>query len=222
MSWEFERRRGHAAALHEADVPARRLVRMHEVVAPAIVLGSTQRRELLDPAAVASAGLEVARRRSGGGAVHLLPGAQVWIDVVVPVGDELWDDDVGRATWWLGEAWARALDGWPPGRERDAGPVPATVHRGGVDDRAAGRIACFAAIGPGEVARSGAKVVGISQRRTRYLARFQCVAYLDWDPSVLTGVLTAGPSAVVAEALVARVGTVDGAVLDRLVDALPA
>lgn len=209
MSWEVEHRSGHAAALHAADVPARRLVRVHDVEAPAVVLGSTQPEGLLDPAAIDAAGLEVARRRSGGGAVALLPGAQIWVDVVVPAGDALWDDDVGRATWWLGEAWALAVGG-------------ATVHRGGVDDRAAGRIACFAAVGPGEVVRGGAKVVGISQRRSRHLARFQCVAYLDWDPTVLTGVLAAGPSAVVAEALAARVATVDGAVLDRLVATLPA
>ena len=188
---------------------------MHEVLAPAVVLGSTQSERLLDPGAVGTGGLEVVRRRSGGGAVHLVPGAQVWVDVVVPAGDDLWDDDVGRATWWLGDAWARALDG--AGRERS----PAVVHRGGVTDRAAARIACFAALGPGEVARSGAKVVGISQRRTRHLSRFQCVAYLDWDPTLLTGLLVAEAAAAVAEALADRVGTVDGAVLDRFLDALP-
>ncbi|MFZ4518793.1 MAG: lipoyl protein ligase domain-containing protein [Microthrixaceae bacterium] len=203
-------------------MPARRLVRVHDVVAPAVVLGSTQPDGLLDGPAIHAAGVEVARRRSGGGAVHLLPGAQVWVDVVVPAGDDLWDDDVGRATWWLGEAWARALGG--PGAVGGSGAARepgAVVHRDGVDDRAAARIACFAAVGPGEVVRAGAKVVGISQRRTRHLARFQCVAYLAWDPTVLTGVLAADAAATVADALRDRVAAVDGAVLDRLVAALP-
>ena len=40
---------------------------------------------------------------------------------------------------------------------------------------------CFAGLGPGEVTVGGAKVVGISQRRTRHAARFQCAALLRWD-----------------------------------------
>lgn len=175
-TWEVEHRSGPAAELHADDVPARRLVRVHDVTAPAVVLGSTQPLDSLDADALARAGVEVARRRSGGGAVLLLPGAQVWVDVVVPAGDPLWADDVCRASWWLGEAWASAL-----GRGE--------VHRAGVTDRALGRLACFAAVGPGEVVADGRKVVGLSQRRTRDLARFQCVAYASWDPEVLLGLL---------------------------------
>ena len=100
------------------------------------------------------------------------PGDHVWVDVIVPADDLLWDDDVGRASWWLGEAWAAAVGG-------------GQVHHGGVTDRAAARVACFAALGPGEVERAGVKVVGISQRRTRAGARFQCVAYRSWQPDLL-------------------------------------
>jgi hypothetical protein len=33
------------------------------------------------------------------------------------------------------------------------------------------------------------KVVGISQRRTRWWARFQCASYLRWDPAGLVRLL---------------------------------
>jgi hypothetical protein len=83
------------------------------------------------------------------------------------------------AEWWLGEAWV-------------ASTGVGEVHRGGVSDRDAGRIACFAAVGPGEVVGGGAapvKLVGLSQRRTRSAARFQCVAYRRWDPEPLLAAL---------------------------------
>jgi lipoate---protein ligase len=165
VNWIVEHRSGSAQELHDADVDlgARRVV-VHRVDAPAVVLGSTQDDRVVDRDATGAAGVDVARRRSGGGAVLLVPDAQVWVDVVVPAGDPLWDDDVCRASWWLGRAWADALGG-------------GEVHRAGVSDREAGRVACFASVGPGEVVRHGAKALGISQRRTRSGARFQCVAY---------------------------------------------
>ncbi len=49
--------------------------------------------------------------------------------------------------------------------------------------------ACFAGLGPGEVTIGGRKAVGISQRRTRAGARFQCVAYERWDPGPLAALL---------------------------------
>src|SRR5439155_265605 len=70
----------------------------------------------------AGAEVSVVRRRTGGGAVWVAPGDPVWVDVVVPAGDRLWDDDVGRAVWWLGDAWAAAL--------ADLGLAAAGVHRG--------------------------------------------------------------------------------------------
>ena len=113
------------------------------------------------------------RRRSGGGAVLLVPRQHVWVDVVLPADDPLAEDDVERATWWLGDAWARALAA--------LGVPSPQVHRRGVSDRALGRVVCFAALGPGEVAAGGRKVVGVSQRRTRSWTRLQCVVHLHFD-----------------------------------------
>ena len=48
---------------------------------------------------------------------------------------------------------------------------------------------CFAGLGPGEVTVDGRKVVGISQRRTRAAARFQCVVLERWDPDAVVALL---------------------------------
>ena len=190
---------------------------VQHVVAPALVLGSTQPAADVDAVRAAAAGFEVARRRSGGGAVLLRPDDHVWVDLVVPAGDPLADPDVERATWWVGDAWIRALglDGGGPGGA-------AVVHRSGVSDRSAGRVACFAALGPGELSIDGRKVLGVSQRRTRDGARFQCVAYRTWEPARLLDLLAV--TGAVQTALVDRAGAVVAPgwdVVERLLPVLP-
>lgn len=130
----------------------------------AIVLGSSQPAEVLDASAVDAAGLAVVRRRSGGGAVLLVPGAVVWIDVVLPAGT--WPADVRGSMVAAGEAWREALG---------AG----VVHTGGMVTSAWSAAVCFAGIGPGELTTDPAhgepprKLVGLSQRRGRHGARIQ-------------------------------------------------
>jgi len=55
------------------------------------------------------------------------------------------------------------------------------VHRGAMVRTAWSGHVCFAGVGGGEVMRNGRKVVGISQRRSRNAARFQCALYHRWD-----------------------------------------
>jgi len=202
--WSVEHVTGTAGELHQLDVDwSRRSVRVNHVTAPAIVLGSAQvGADVIDEASAERSGSEVVTRRSGGGVVLLAPGDHVWLDVVVPRDDPLWDDDVSRAGWWLGEAWASAITalGRQPGVDHVA------IHRRGVSDRTLGRLVCFAALGPGEVVIDGRKAVGVSQRRTRGGARFQCTAMTTWDPQATLSVIR--PELVtqdLVEALTARV-----------------
>jgi lipoate---protein ligase len=185
----IERIRGSAAAFHGRELPPEpgRHLWWFEVDRPAVVLGSTQPEATVDQAACERAGLEVVRRRSGGGAVLLLPDDVIWLDVIIDRSDPCWDDDVGRAMWWIGEAWAQALI--ELGAQTGAAS-PLEVHRGGLMSTPWSRQVCFAGLGPGEVTLGGRKVVGISQRRTRGIARFQCAVYRQWRPEVLVDVLT--------------------------------
>jgi lipoate-protein ligase A len=181
-----------------------------EATAPALVLGSTQGEDLVDRAAAERSGVDVVRRRSGGGAVLVEPGVTAWVDVIVPAGDALWEADVGRAALWLGRAWRDAL--------ADLGVGPAEVHEGALACGPLGRLVCFATVGAGEVTTPDRrKLVGISQRRTRAAARFQCAAYEGYEPDPLAELLgldAAGRRAVGAGA----VGT--GHPPDELVAAL--
>lgn len=178
--------RGAAAEFHGRPVPelTEAEVWVLEVETTALVLGSAQRGEVADQRTAAARGVEVVRRNSGGGAVLLEPGRCLWLDVLLPRDDLRWEDDVGRSAYWLGEVWAEAL------RERG---VDADVHHGGLEKTAWGRLVCFGAVGPGEVTVGGRKVVGISQRRTRNGARFQCLVLDAWEPGPLLELLLMDP-----------------------------
>ena len=200
-AWSVEVRRGSAADLHGSSAesvaaPTVRRVVVNEVDAPALVLGSTQSPELLRAevraAADAGTGPAVVRRRSGGGLVPLAPGAQLWVDVVVPAGDPVWNDDATRAArtagrWWVDALVAGGADPELVRTDLDALGRPA-------NDRELGRVVCFAGIGPGEVEVAADfgiwwKTVGFSQRRTRHGAVLQCLVPRAWDHDALVDAL---------------------------------
>jgi lipoate-protein ligase A len=184
-SWVVERQRGPAVEFHGRPLPApaRRAVWVFDVERPAVALGSAQPAGHIDEREAAARGVEVVRRRSGGGAVLLLPGDPLWVDLILPRADPLWDDDVGRAAWWVGETWSAAL--------RAIGVTSAglAVHRGPMVRTEWSDRVCFAGRGAGEVGSAGRKIVGISQRRTRDVARFQCAVPLRWRPETLVALL---------------------------------
>lgn len=213
-SWTREWRRGDAGALHSRGLPAPaiREVSILSVRNRAVVLGSAQRFEEVDLEAAEAAGVEVAQRRGGGGAVWLGPGEQLWLDVVVPARDDLWDADVGRAFLWLGDLWEAAL--------ADLG-VKAVTHRRGLIRSPVSSSICFAGLGSGEIHVGGAKLVGMSQRRVRDASRFQCVVYNRFDPVPLVEVMAMDPAqrpVVVGELLATCVGLQDVAPGTSLAD----
>lgn len=195
-NWSFSESSGSAESLHAMDLPPTRSVVLMVPTRPALVLGSTQPDTDVDLSALATLGLERARRRSGGGAV-LVSADAVWIDVTLGREDPLWTDDVSRSALWLGQSWMRALSTVGLGR--------LSVHEGAMVHHELERTVCFAGLAPGEVTDAGgAKVVGISQRRTREGARFQCVAYLRWTPSSFASALTLDDPLARVEALPVR------------------
>jgi lipoate-protein ligase A len=180
--WSVERRAGSARILH-GPWPARadlggRVVALCSVTGPgAVVLGSTQAAGVVDRERAERRGVDVVRRSSGGGAVLVGLDAQVWLDAWLPRDDPLFEDDVVRSSWWLGETWARALE--------ELGSAPLVVHRGRATRTDWSGVLCFAGLGPGEVTLGTKKVVGIAQRRTRHGARFHSMALRCWEPAAL-------------------------------------
>lgn len=173
----MEHRHGTVAELLGLAEPSddRLVARVHTVSKPALVLGSSQGPQTVDMARAESAGVEVLRRRSGGGAVLVAPRRQVWVDFFVPNSSFLWHDDVARAAWWAGELWASVASLFTA--------ATPSVHFGGFEADRWGRLVCFAGVGPGEVLISGRKTVGVSQRRNRQRVRLQTSALVSM-PSV--------------------------------------
>jgi lipoate-protein ligase A len=212
LSWEFVDTHGNTAEFHSQDPPARRTATFHSVDRPTLVLGSAQPEGRVRERVAEALGVDVLRRRSGGGGVLLLPGEFVWLDLVIPVDDPLWSDDVGRAMVWVGECWSAAL--------ATLG-VSGVVHRAGLVASTWSRDVCFAGVGSGEVlagigpAGTGmagrgmagtGKLVGISQRRTRQWARFQSMVHLRWRPELVAALVE--PPAPTAAALAEVTATV--------------
>ena len=214
--WLVEHHRGSASELH-ALVPdhRRRTIWILEPIGPAIVLGSTQSADAVDHESAARRGVEVARRRSGGGAVWVTPDDPVWVDIVVPRNDVRWSDDVGHAFLPIGRAWQSAL--------ATLGIEGTAVHEGAMVRTSWSDQVCFAGRGPGEVFLGEGKIVGMSQRRTRGGARFQCAVPRRWDPEPLRVLLRETPPADALAGIGAGIGDIDtGALVGALVDALSA
>ena len=151
------------------------------------------------------------RRRSGGGGVLLWPDEHVWLDLEIPSSDVLWHDDIGRATWWVGDVWRAALASFAS---------LATVHLGRMQRTRWSDDICFAGVGPGEVLVGDAKLVGISQRRTRLAARFQTMVHLRWRPDVVAELVAGAPPADVVGSLVATCEVPAEAIVSQLIAAL--
>lgn len=171
MSWVIEEVVADVATLHGLGAPASgvRTIRWCVPTKSAIVLGSTEREEHIDRASAEALDVDVVRRRSGGGAVLVEPDDIVWADVFVPTDDPLWQRDVGTAFHWLGDAWTKALT--------ELGVAGVETYKGALITSEWSPMVCFAGMGPGEVTADGSKIVGISQRRTREGALFQCSVY---------------------------------------------
>jgi len=152
--------------------------------APVLVLGSTQPETTIDHARRADRGIHLVRRRSGGGAVLVGADEVYWFDLVIDRDDPLWRDDIGEASGWVGQVLQRAL--------ADLG-TSGTVHSGRLVRTEWSDRICFAGIGPGEVITdAGTKVAGVSQRRTRDAARFQCAVLKRWNAEVMVDLLDLG------------------------------
>ena len=179
MEWGRHDWTGTAADFHAMELPFERALWWCNVESPTVILGSTQSVDDVNQNSADESGVLVSRRRSGGGAVFVHPSDSVWIDITISKDDPLWKDDVAQSMLWLGELFVGALSPW----------VQADVYRNSFSTGVDGRVVCFASSSPGEVFVGTNKLVGISQRRGREGARFQCVLYRHWRPSEWSQIL---------------------------------
>ena len=211
-SWRIEHLvDGDVGAFHARPLGDERSATFFQVRSPTLELGSSQRDQSIDADAAARRGIDVARRRSGGGGVLLWPREHVWLDLEIPASDALWSDDIGRATWWVGELWRAALAPFTP---------LATVHIGPLQRTRWSDDICFAGVGPGEVLVGNAKLVGVSQRRTRLAARFQTMVHLRWRPDVVAALVSDAPPTEAVAPLVATCNASAEAIASRLIATL--
>lgn len=175
---------GTVAELHAEPMPTDGdqaelwLMRPHGV---AVAMGSSQQPDLFDEQRLEDEGIALAPRRSGGGAVYIDPASIVWIDVVAPRSSPLWSAELGENFLIVGRLWQQALATLGVNAELCMAPPVRT-------DAAA--LACWAGSGWGELLIGQAKIVGLSQRRTRWGSRVQAMAVIDSSSSRIVDYLT--------------------------------
>lgn len=142
----------------------------------AIVLGSSQSSDLVLHDSLEADGVDFVVRRSGGGIVHLVPEHFLWIDISLPKTDPLYEEDVAKASIWVGKVWKEVLELFGIDSEVYLGPY----IRG--DE---GGLVCFSSRASGEVIAGDIKLVGISQRRSKLGIWYQTLLMLKWQPRLL-------------------------------------
>ncbi|MGC8466468.1 MAG: lipoate--protein ligase family protein [Acidimicrobiales bacterium] len=182
LAWKTHSIAGSAAELHAfrpPDPTVRSVVFMHPL-RPAIVLGSSQRS--IEAVVAERAGdVAVAVRDSGGGAVLVAPGAQVWIALYLPSGDPLAVEDLPSSFLWLGDLTARTLE--------RLGAPHYEICTYPSERSEISRAICFAGSSYGELLIEGRKLTGISQRRTRSLRIYHLMIALQDRQSELLELL---------------------------------
>ncbi len=159
-----------------------------------LVLGFSQKQDLLNAADVASLGLPIYRRRAGGTAVlvgpHLLD-----LDVILPPDHPLLQTDLVESYRWLGDTWVAALR--QLGVEaRTISPMEARQQQALRKQPATGAYeqlmnrACYGSLSPYEVVAAGTKkVVGLCMIRRRHGTLLQAGVVLHWETTQLAQLL---------------------------------
>lgn len=159
ISWNVCTLRGGAKELHEfrPESEFSRHLYFMEVDRPALVLGSSQRKILELTDLVTRSPFEVCVRDSGGGAVLLEPGSQLWAALYVHPGDPLVQSDISQSFDWLADLSFVAL--------KELGVDSAHIFDGVPVRTPLSKVLCFGGISYGELSVESRKLVGISQRR---------------------------------------------------------
>lgn len=158
-----------------------------------LILGYSQKYEILNPAVLADLKLPIYHRRAGGTAVlvgpHLLS-----LDVALPADSPLVLPDIVESYRWLGEAWVGALARLSiqtrmvtvqEAREQRSLLKQSDTH----ERESLLRRACYGSLSPYEVVAEQRKVVGLDMIRRRAGSLLQAGILLHWEPEELAQLL---------------------------------
>jgi lipoate---protein ligase len=162
----------------------------------ALVLGFSQKPELLNAKAITASGIPIYHRRAGGTAVLVGP-HMLSLDVILPAAHPLILSDVVESYRWFGEAWVETLLLFgvqtrvvPPEEAHERRALlkqiePATarerellLHR-----------ACYGSYSSYEVVTGQRKVVGLDMIRRRAGSLLQAGVLLHWETETLANLL---------------------------------
>lgn len=149
-----------------------------------LVLGSRQSLDIVDLDACEQRGIDVVRRRSGGGAVLVGRDQLVWFDVLLTQDHPGFSNDVGISFRWVGQRLNAMLASLG---------ITGVSYEGPMVNTNWSELICFAGLGPGEITVGGQKLVGISQRRTRNVARYQVAILRRWQPGEMLELFALSP-----------------------------
>jgi lipoate---protein ligase len=158
-----------------------------------LVLGFSQKHDVLNQAELAAQALPIYHRRAGGTAVlvgpHLLS-----LDVILPAGHPLLLADIVESYRWFGATWVAALECLgvqtrlvPPAEahaQQALRKLPETRDYERLMNRA-----CYGTLSPYEVAVEQRKVVGLDMIRRRTGSLLQAGVLLHWDTGTLARLL---------------------------------
>lgn len=187
--------------------------------APALVLGFSQKPDVLNQATLADLKIPIYHRRAGGTAV-LVGSTLLSLDVVLPAGHPLILADIVESYRWFGEAWVAALAQLNV-ETSIVTPTEAHALRARLkqpETRAYELLmnrACYGTLSSYEVVVGQRKIVGLDMIRRRHGSLLQAGVLLQWDSELLAQLL--GHTAAEQECL--RSGLLERAVgLDSLTD----
>jgi lipoate-protein ligase A len=158
-----------------------------------LVLGLSQKQDLLNPAAIASLNMPIYHRRAGGTAVlvgpHLLD-----LDIILPSSHPLLQTDIVESYRWLGDTWVTALHHLHIA-SRTVAPEEAHLQQALRKQPATSAYeqlmnrACYGSLSPYEVVVGTKKVLGLCMIRRRNATLLQAGIVLHWETMQLAQLL---------------------------------
>jgi lipoate-protein ligase A len=163
-----------------------------------LVLGFSQKHDILNPHALTTLDIPIYHRRAGGTAVLVGP-ELLSLDVVLPAGHPFILPDLVESYRWFGEAWVAALAQFgvqartiPPA---EAHEQRALLKRDETRERESLlHRACYGSLSSYEVAVGQRKIVGFDMHRRRMGSLLQAGLLLHWETETLAYLLGHTPT----------------------------